>query len=506
MCLLLTLRIHIIVSVSTLFCLLWLFFKILQFRILKLTGIREFEHPLYPKKFGLQHHMHFSQGQASGRDQDENFIISEMIKQHPKENQVIIWVSPITPMILVYGGEELKTILKRNTIEKVRSVNFLKIDKSVLTCPMAEHRKIRKMIQPAFNKNSLQLFSQKANHHLRYFVQKLSNLTSQSLDLQKLAHLLFLDITCDTSLGQNLESQKTNKSGNLHPLMKNLEMWENNSFAASHWMQVKAPIVILFECLYKYNDWFLSKIAKSCYEDRKSAIEFIQNYVDVVIRNKVTELKNSSKDNSIHQISNFSGSRIRETCLINELMSDYMSGNINNETVQHQIMAFILAGTDTNSYTFAADIHYLGNNLNLQNELRNEINYILQENCDLENLENFNLQLEDLDKFVKVKAFVRELLRIYNPIPVIWKQKMYSMFGIPILAPIMIKPHAVHTDPRFWKNPKKLDITRWLDSKILHEKLPSRNPSLIETNMCLPISRFQRVNAIASDKILLSTT
>lgn len=135
--------------------------------------------------------------------------------------------------------------------------------------------------------------------------------------------------------------------------------------------------------------------------------------------------------------------------------------------------------------------------LALQNELREEVNSILPDNLKFSDLENFNLEIDEFTKFPKVRAFMKECLRFYNPVPFIIKSYNLQLSGWSIFSkldcPVFICPNLIHRDIRFWKSPEKFDIARWLDSKsetchISTDKsmktssenvLPTGNPTLI---------------------------
>lgn len=327
--------------------------------------ILEFRHPLYPKKYGIVHHFHFSEGRSSGKNLDFEFILDFMQKNHPNENQVLLWGSPVTPFILTYGGEPLKKIMTDTSMEKTKAMRVFRVDKSLVTCPMKEHRQIRKIAQPAFNKNSLIAFNHTASHHLKIFLKKLSEqISSQAVDLQKLTHLLFLDITCDTSLGENLQAQNFNKKGEIHPLVENLEIWENSSNDLASFTRIKIPFVFLFDSLFNQLEYFLRIFAPNMKQKRDSALKFVRDYVKTVTQRKVQEFKTQVESPENENLSHsFRANRIKETSLIDQLMTSYISGEIDDQTVSDQILAFVLAGTDTTAYTLSAGIHHLGNNV-----------------------------------------------------------------------------------------------------------------------------------------------
>lgn len=472
-----------------LYCLL----KYVQYKTVKVLNIRELKHPLYPKKYGLIHHLHFSKNKGADRSQDDTFIIDYMQRNFPQENRVLFWGSPITPVVYYYGGQELREIFTDHSMEKASGLKFLNINESVLTCPVSKHRKARKIIQPAFNKNSLISFNHKVNHHLKVFLKTLSKLTSQTVDLQKLTHLLFLDVTGDTSLGQHIYAQTSTKLNEQHPLVSAIDAWENNSHLGVNFISKNMPYVFLFQFLFKHVNWFLEKFSPKIFYARKQAQDTITAYVDQVMQEKLEQIQanqnqNHENDEADDYSSTLQNSRNKETCLIDQLMSDHISGNIDSEYVSHQIQAFILAGTDTTAYTLSCGVHYLGKpkNLKLQQELRDEVNSILPEKLTVENLENFSLDLDEFSKFVKVKAFIKESLRLFPAVPGIFKQKYVNLGPIlsQIRCVIIINPSAVQTDARYWKDPEKFDLSRWLKNenqqqKEKNQELPNLNPTLI---------------------------
>lgn len=125
----------------------------------------------------------------------------------------------------------------------------------------------------------------------------------------------------------------------------------------------------------------------------------------------------------------------------------------------------------TTAYTLSAGIHHLGSDVKLQTELREEVTRHWPENLDTNssNLPDFVLDLEELSKFPKIRAFMKECLRIYSPIPFIVRTFDMKMSNFSLISqvnfPIFILPDVVHRDPRFWRKPEKFDISRWLDDE-----------------------------------------
>lgn len=379
---------------------------------------------------------------------------------------------------------------------------------------MREHRQARKIVQPAFNKNSLIAFNHRANHHVKILLKKLATFQNKAVDLQKLTHLLFLDLTCDTSLGQDLQAQNTIKEGDVHGLVKNLELWEKYGNEVAQFVRGKIPFVLLYDSMFKNLDYYLHKFAPEIATKRDNALNFIRNYVKTVTDAKVKEYKEKTDDENSEKVkftddtttSTFQNDRIKETSLMDQLMSSYITGEIDTQYMTHQILAFILAGTDTTAFGVSAGIHHLGNHPELQQELRREVNSVLVDSLSISDLDNFNLDIEEFNKFPKVRAFMKECLRVYSPVPSMIKSFTVKLTGFSLLGklecPFFINPNLVHRDIRYWKNPEEFDISRWQEPESDTENtskkdtsLPAHNPTLVsnENVYCyIPFSAGKR--------------
>lgn len=223
--------------------------------------------------------------------------------------------------------------------------------------------------------------------------------------------------------------------------------------------------------------------------------KYIGEYVRKLLDQKMWERSLDSSESEKEAVSNF-----KETSLIQILVENYATQNLDQETVIQQIQAFIIAGTDTTAYALNSGLHFLGNNFKLQAELREEINSVFPENV---KISEFDVAYEDIHLFPKVLAFVKETLRLSPSLPLALregpdKQRDPTCFGVKL--EMAVPYNSVHTDPRFWKNPKKFDITRWLkigenSTQNFAIKLPHHNSTTLggEYNFCyLPFSAGKR--------------
>lgn len=109
----------------------------------------------------------------------------------------------------------------------------------------------------------------------------------------------------------------------------------------------------------------------------------------------------------------------------------------------------------------------------LQEELRHEIDSIFQtdksQNLNSasnisEAIENFNINHTDLSKLVKVNAFIMESLRIYPVGPISTRNSKFNG-KLPGFVTNIICYISINNDPRYWKNPDKIDITRFISQE-----------------------------------------
>ncbi len=127
---------------------------------------------------------------------------------------------------------------------------------------------------------------------------------------------------------------------------------------------------------------------------------------------------------------------------------------------------FSYSGFETTSTTISFCLYELAKNPDVQKKLQEEIDEVL--------LTDFNTHELNYEKITSMKylaACVRETLRKYTPIPLLFREASndYQISGSKTViergTPIVIPVHAIQNDPDYYPDPDEFIPERFLDGK-----------------------------------------
>ena len=144
------------------------------------------------------------------------------------------------------------------------------------------------------------------------------------------------------------------------------------------------------------------------------------------------------------------------------------SGSLTNEELVNQAMTFTAAGSDTTAFTLTCIIFELCRNHELQNRLRDEIRAKISSPDS-----GMPVSAADIDSLSWVTAVLNESLRFYPPVEVsarvsVPKTTVVCGHSIPRETMIDIPILAINRNKAFWEgtpyNSREFHAERWLDS------------------------------------------
>ncbi|KAI8869771.1 cytochrome P450 [Ramicandelaber brevisporus] len=146
-----------------------------------------------------------------------------------------------------------------------------------------------------------------------------------------------------------------------------------------------------------------------------------------------------------------------------------------------QLYAFFLAGVETTATTMSWVIWEMCKQPGLTQELYNEVDSI-----------PYPIGNDAHRKAPILTATFNEVLRLYPPVPNLCRQTLSPVAGlatypetiIPTGMQVIVSIYDLLRDPRYWSEPDKFDLTRWLDT----ERAKS-----INTNAYIPFSSGPRI-------------
>ncbi|CAD8106220.1 unnamed protein product [Paramecium primaurelia] len=193
----------------------------------------------------------------------------------------------------------------------------------------------------------------------------------------------------------------------------------------------------------------------------QTKINNIKFSIEKIIQKRIVqhELKLDEDENEISQIpDDFLSLYIQAY-----LQSKKGNNRISFEEIKQQFFTFFKIGSQTTTQIIQASLHYLAEYPEIQNQLRQEILSF----CKLE-----IIQTQELKSLVHLSAFLNEVLRFINPLPIVRKvQKSHFIKDLKLDRDwiVMIDYSITNLQEKYYDKPKVFDYQRWLQSQSIKE-------------------------------------
>jgi cytochrome P450 len=133
--------------------------------------------------------------------------------------------------------------------------------------------------------------------------------------------------------------------------------------------------------------------------------------------------------------------------------------------VRDEVMTLLSAGHDTTALALTYAMYLLAEHPDASRALREELDTVLA-GC--------SPTAADLPRLVCTERFVREVLRLYPPIPSLTRVAVAATelggYPLPAGTNVVMNPWVTHRDPRWFEEPEQFRPERWANG--LAEKLP----------------------------------
>lgn len=141
--------------------------------------------------------------------------VSKYHQEHyAKENEFLLWFSPIHPVVCVYGAEGVEQVVRDKTYNsKSWMYEFLHswLGTGLLTGNGGKWAARRKMLTPAFHFEILKNFVEIMNRNAKVLVEnihdELAGKECIEIDMFPKITLCALDIICEAAMGKNINAQ-----------------------------------------------------------------------------------------------------------------------------------------------------------------------------------------------------------------------------------------------------------------------------------------------------------
>lgn len=131
---------------------------------------------------------------------------------------------------------------------------------------------------------------------------------------------------------------------------------------------------------------------------------------------------------------------------------------LSDDELREEVITLLLAGHETTALNIAYTLMLLGWDDALRTTIQDELSDVVGDGVP---------GVEHLDALKKGSALLHESLRLFPPAAVISRQatedQQVGDYHVPAYSHVLIPIRAVHYDPRWYPDPEKIDLSRWLD-------------------------------------------
>jgi len=139
-----------------------------------------------------------------------------------------------------------------------------------------------------------------------------------------------------------------------------------------------------------------------------------------------------------------------------------------DQMLRDNIVLFFIAGHETTAVSLMFALHQLAAYPEVQKRAREEAFEVFPDGI---------LTYEGMLQLKYISAIIKEVMRLYPPAPIIGFRQINQEEGaklgpyhLPNKTLVLPMIYAMHTDPRYWKNPLAFNPDRWLSGETTENK------------------------------------
>ncbi|KYM97242.1 PREDICTED: cytochrome P450 4C1-like [Cyphomyrmex costatus] len=359
------------------------------------------------------------------------------------------------PFIVVYKPEYFELIFATVNITKGDFYKMAKpwLGNGLVTSTGKQWFNNRKLIGPTFHFSILEQFAEvffeKTEILIKCLERKIEDNPGKAIDIFPFITNATLDIICETAMGVNVHAQEvvTKYTSALH--------------------QVTVLIINRIIQPWYWIDWiyYLSPAGKQF----KSRLNILHEFGKKVINERKLE-RQSQNTKLINEDGEFNIGKRKRKAFLDLLLDQIEKDNtpLTDDELRAQVDTFMFAGQDTSSVAISWALFLLGNNLEHQEKVHEELEEIFGDSEVLANTKELS-QLKYLERVIK------ETLRMFPSVPLILRKLVEDVkidnYTLPKGTSVLLAIAFAHQNPAVWSDPSKFDPDRFLP-----ENSKNRNP------------------------------
>ncbi|XP_025263686.1 cytochrome P450 4C1 isoform X2 [Camponotus floridanus] len=371
-----------------------------------------------------------------------------------KEGIFVHWLT-IFPFINLYKPELLEIIMTSTVnIEKGHPYQLLKswLGNGLLTSTGKQWFHDRKLIGPTFHFSILDQFAvimyEKAEILIKCLEKEIAKNPGMPINIFPFTNNVALDVICETAMGVNTHAQED----------------EIKYTAIIH--RVSKLVTKRLIRPWLWSDWLYNLMPEGM--EYKSMINIIHKFTREVIHKKkiIRQSRNDSTKAENEDDEPDIGKPERKAFL--DLLLDQNEKDeipLTDDELRAQVDTFMFEGHDTTAVAITWTLFLLGNNLEHQKKVHEELKEVFKDSEIPANIKELS-QLKYLDRVIK------EALRIFPSVPIITRKLSVDIkigdYTFPKGVTVALGIGLVHRNPEVWPDPLKFDPDRFLPENSKH--------------------------------------
>ncbi|XP_069697640.1 cytochrome P450 4C1-like isoform X2 [Periplaneta americana] len=387
-----------------------------------------------------------------------------------------LWLGPEL-CINVSDAEYAKALLSSHVeLDKAWSYKYVNswLGTGLLTGTGPKWKAHRKLINPTFHVEILEQFVEVFNSNADILIEKLaSQVDGPEFDIFPYITRCSLDIICETAMGVSVLAQQDSNSQYEKTIRNLCDSIMTRS--AKPWLHPD----------FLFN---LSSEGKL----QQQWLDIIHNKTRSVIQARRKHL-NEKKEPAPASDSDLG----RKKCMAFLDMLIQSPGNaLTDEDIQQEVDTFMFAGHDTTSSSLGFTCWLLANHPHVQDA-------VVMEQREIFGSSDRHATFHELQQMKYLEQVIKESLRLYPSVSLYGRKLTHDLHAVDYLLPagcnVFIMSYLLHRDPKYFPDPEKFDLDRFLPENILNRHPYSYLPFSTGPRNCIDAAVTSRMHALVQN-------
>uniref|UniRef100_T1KC29 Cytochrome P450 n=2 Tax=Tetranychus urticae TaxID=32264 RepID=T1KC29_TETUR len=348
------------------------------------------------------------------------------------------------PMVAITDYKGAEAVLSKPNQKKGEEYKFLGLQDGIVASHGQKWRARRRMIDPFFNAKSLTSYIPLMNQAFSLVTKDLKEEKVETIDMAHNIHIGSLNVIMESTMSIPVDSMKDYKK----VILSDLESVEKIALT-----RILNPI-LWFDKIF-----FQTKGGKFF----KEAVDRF----DAVLIDKITERLDSRKLKVDEKEQKMRHDLIDLLAVHHDPNSNDVTQSIDIEGMKAEIVNVIIAGHDSIAAGIRWTLFLLGNHIECQEILYNEIATSFAD-------DQYPTTLDEINRLTYLDQCVKESMRLYPPIPLTSYQLEYDAevgkYVVPKGTAVAFSFYTIHRDEKIWENPNQFDPDRFSPER--YSKIP----------------------------------